>query len=169
MPRVEQVAGELNGAAAGIWNGIPLSCHVATLIWLHHAQTGALPAGPLAIPKLINFRTIIQQIVARGRPLQAAWQQVVQVAPGSILVFSDDAGEPGHSCTATTDTILIGYNQTGWFRSPGVAADFSIHFTSDIRWLGPPFPTGRVTGQHDRVYWLTATDGETAKGVYQNA
>lgn len=168
MPRLESVAARLNGAAVGVWNGIPLSCHVATLIWLHCADTGALPAGPQAIPKLLRFRDIMVQIVAAGTPLQATRNQVVEVPLGSVVVFADEGGEPCHSCTATGTTILIGYNQSDWFSSAGVPSDFSVHFTSDIRWLGPQFPSHRVTGPFSRVYALSATDGETAKAIYHN-
>jgi hypothetical protein len=168
MHRLQDVAAKLPGAAVGKWNGIPLSCHVASLIWLHHAQTGALPAGPLAIPKLEHFRAIMLQIAAAGTPLQALFGQVVEVPVGSIVVFTGDAGNPDHSCTATSGTILIGYNQTEWFSSPGVAADFSVHYTSELQWVRPPVPASRVIGPRNRIYTLTATDGAQATRIYRD-
>ena len=168
MARLQDVAARLPGVSVGLWNGIPISCHVATLIWLHYAQTGALPAGPLAIPKLEHFRAIMLQIVAAGAPLQVVFGQVIEVPVGSVVVFTSDSGEPGHSCTATGSTILIGYNQTEWFSSPGVPAEFSVHYTSDLQWVSPPFPARRVVGPRNQLYTLTATDGNRAKRIYRD-
>lgn len=161
---LDRIARELPGQSGASWRKIPMSCHVATLIWLHEAQFGILPNGPADIPKLLDFNAIITRIVAAGTAVTRQYGQVVEFKPGSVVVFHRNR-DMGHSCVADSHTVLVGYNQTDWFSSPGVANRFSVHFTSDIKWRGAG-PSTEAEAKTGHFYSLSVTPGPTAIDIY---
>ncbi len=152
---MQQVAVQLPGQAGAYWRGIPMSCHVATLIWLHHASTGNLPAGFNEIPKIGNANEVLRRIFRRGVRLRVNHRQDVPLVPGSVLVFERN-GEPMHSCVAVTNKKIAGYNQTDWFRQQGgrqagIASQFTEHQILDVDWV-MPFPSDKAKAGANGVY-----------------
>ena len=167
---LENVVAKLPGDNdTGTWRGIPLSCHVASLIWIHHAEFGSLPNGINEIPALVRANAILKTVKDSGKKVTAAWGQVVEFEPGSVVVFYDKAGNAGHSCVMESSTMIFGYNQANWFKTDGVMNCFSTHLTSDLNWIGqPPHDTVRRTlnGNHD--YMLSVTPGGVACAIYRS-
>lgn len=169
---LETIVARLPGdTGAGTWNGIPLACHNATCIWLHHAEFGRLPGGVNDMPAIFRAQAIVNEIVTYGKALTASWGQVVELPAGSVLLFHDDNGHAAHSCVMYAATHIVGYNQTNWFTSDGVMNGFSVHQTSDINWAGlPPHGKAARTGPNlsQHVYRLTATPGNIACAIYRS-
>jgi hypothetical protein len=166
---------KIDGAANGMWQGIPTTCHFATCFWMFTDYMNRPPANQkeyldcFGNPELV-VRAVIQQGSPRllTRP-SSAGPPVLTVAPGSVVVFIQDGknGRLGHSCVAMNENRVGGYNQTGWFFT-GVSHEYTSHHTSELRWRGDEYPQdveGNVLGKS--WYQLMAIEGETAKKIAQ--
>ena len=110
---------------------IPISCHLATLTWLYReVRQRAQKATELG---QIDVNDVIKAIAEGGSLRETPYRGTLAVSRNSVIVFMCD-GQPMHSCTAISTTQIGGYNQSDWFRTPGVGHGYSSHNVTDFRW-----------------------------------
>jgi hypothetical protein len=127
--------GQIPGAVPPMWNGIPTTCHFATVWWAFRDEFNKLPVQSDFLGRLNNPTGAVQSMLAHGRRLTRPMIGSVTLTPGTVVVFVN-GGNAVHSCTARTATTLGGYNQLNWFSGAGVNHGYSIHPTTEIRWRG---------------------------------
>lgn len=136
--------GVIPGTVGQTWNGIPVTCHFATVYYLFCAEFGREPTRDVYL-QLGNPTGVMRQIAAMGRPVRKRKGQPLVFSPGTILIFKDGQ-EPAHSCAAKQINLLGGYNQPNWFTSPGIPHGYSEHRTDEIRWRDSKLHKDHVRG-----------------------
>lgn len=158
--------------AGGMWNGIPMACHNATLFWLFEAEFNRIPSQQDYLnafsthPK--NPTGIVRQMLALGQRLQRPGIGHSVLTTSSVIVFVHN-GQPGHSCIATGAGQIGGYNQVNWFTGAGQVNNYTTHPTSEFKWRGAGQPLeieGNVQGK-----WcsLVAVPQNAARAVVRQA
>lgn len=136
--------GVIPGAVGQTWNGIPATCHFATVYYLLSAEFRREPT-PEDYARLGNPTLVLRQIATMGRPVREPEGEPLVFSPGTILVFKNGR-EPAHSCVAKQINLLGGYNQANWFTRQGRPNDYSEHRTDEIRWLDSKSHKNKVEG-----------------------
>ncbi|HJZ91828.1 MAG TPA: hypothetical protein VKE40_13225 [Gemmataceae bacterium] len=159
---------QIPGAVPPYWNGIPTTCHFATLFWLYWDEFNRQPTQAVFQGPLLNPVAVVQSMLPHGRRLSRPLFGSLTLTPGMVVVF-DDGGIPRHSCTARTANTLGGYNQVGWFAGPGVNHGYSAHPTTELRWRGLLQPHD-VQGSSANFQWceLVAIPEGVAKAIVRS-
>ncbi|HJQ57263.1 MAG TPA: hypothetical protein VJ890_10175 [Vineibacter sp.] len=129
--------------AGGMWNGIPMACHNATLFWLYEAEFSRQPSlndyldAFSTHPK--NPTGIVREMLPFGQRLSRPLAGNSQLTPGAVIVFVHN-NQPGHSCIATTGGQVGGYNQVNWFTGAGAVNSYTTHATSEFKWRSAQRP-----------------------------
>jgi hypothetical protein len=131
--------GQIPGAVPPFWNGIPSTCHFATLWWAFRDEFNKQPVQADFTGPLNNPIAIVRSMLPHGKRLSRPLFGSLTLTAGTVVVFVYN-GQPAHSCTARTATTLGGYNQVDWFTGAGVNHGYSIHPTTEIRWRGLAHP-----------------------------
>jgi hypothetical protein len=162
--RVRAISG-LDGSANG-------TCLYATIYWLYEDLHGVAPTAKLMsdIAFHCTFNRIFNDMIAVGSRVSRPIFGSLNLVPGSVLVFQKN-GQPGHGCIVKSSTAIGGYNQTNWFRTPGITHRYSEHSPNDIVWRGathphdvnvnvvvPPFPPNPIWGTLYQVNQAQAKD-----------
>ena len=138
MSLVETVVKNSLIGAKGLWNEpgspvqIPTTCHFATMFWLFQTEYGRDPT----LNEIIGFGAVqaaVGRMVPFGVRKTCPTYGPLTLTMGSILVFNTPTS-PGHSCVAIGAQVVGGYNQTGWWKLPGVKDGYSSHQTTQLRW-----------------------------------
>lgn len=140
-PMLENVVADFTGGA-NTWNGIPTSCHVATLYWIYRDEFGQAPTQAQYVARLNNPTAIIRNMLPHGQALANAGAAIAAAA-GSVIVFVG-GGQPRHSCVKLAGNQIGGYNQLNWFTTPGQDHRYSTHAVANIKWRGGWFHGGQV-------------------------
>jgi hypothetical protein len=122
-------------AAGGVWNGIPTTCHMATLYWIHRSELRTLATQNDYLNAFLNPTAVMTGMLAFGRRLSKPMIGNINLTPGSVIIFAKN-GQALHSCVARNHNTIAGYNQVNWFTSAGVNHGHSTHSVADIKWTG---------------------------------
>lgn len=157
------------GAVGRIWNGIPTSCHFATIYWIIQEEFGRVPtvADFATIGELNGAIRIMVQIggVRINRPGGGGQ---LNFTPGSVIVFVSN-NQPAHSCVATFANQVGGYNQQGWFTAGGLNHGYSYHNTNQFKAWGGIFNSKKIRGNIDNTYYrLYSVSEGWAKSIIWN-
>jgi len=164
MPVATRVM-NIPGAVGGRWNGIPTTCHFATLYWLYCEEFGHPPTvDNFTNSDLSNPTGVVNQMLAHGRRLTRPMRGNITMTAGSVVVFVQN-NQSGHSCIARTLNTLGGFNQPNWFTTLGVNHGYSTHHSADIEWLS----RSEVSGNRDQRCRLVAVDEGIARAVVRQA
>lgn len=145
-----QAVGRFTNADDGDFAGQRIMCHGASVYWLYNAEFSRPPSfREFTDKKLSPPDPIIASMLKFGRQLKNL-TELNAVIPGTVLVFVEN-GMPKHSCVAIMNHSIAGYNQTGWFTSPGIGGDYDTHRTSEVTWLGKPH-AGMVQGSNSTMH-----------------
>ncbi|MGH7932125.1 MAG: hypothetical protein ACREQN_03050, partial [Candidatus Binataceae bacterium] len=101
-PRITQLLatqiGNFTGVGTTAWNGIPASCHIATLYWVFMDEFSRPPAQADFLNHFVNPNAIITRMLSMGHRLTRPNGGVpLALTPGSVIVF-ERGGQPVHSC-----------------------------------------------------------------------
>lgn len=149
-------------AVGRVWRAIPTTCHMATLYWLHDAELRRLETQNEYLSAFSNPTIIMTDMLAHGRKLSKPLLSDIQLAPGTVIIFSMN-GQALHSCVASNHHTISGYNQVNWFNTVGVDHGHSVHSVADLKWTG--LRNNRVDGntQRNSPCQLFAIEESTAK------
>jgi hypothetical protein len=155
--------GNIAGAVGQSWNGIPTTCHFATLYWLYADEfNNAITTQADYLNKFPNPTAVISSLLPFGRKLSRPAFGNLNLVPGNILVFAHGMNA-GHSCVALNANTIGGYNQDGWFSQAGGNHTYTTHPTSQIVWRGITHPKDVRRPNIATNYNLVAIDENTAK------
>lgn len=164
MPVANRVS-NIMGAVAQRWNGIPTTCHFATIYWLYSEEFGQAPdANHYLKTDLSNPTRVINQMLPFGRHLQRPGRGGLNLTAGSVVVFVHNHSA-GHSCIARTMNSIGGYNQLNWFTSAGRDHDYSTHNCTDFNWRS----RNEVNGNRNQPCRLVVIDEQVARAVVRQA
>jgi|FLYL01.1.fsa_nt_gi hypothetical protein len=160
---LKDIVGPIPGAANKTWNSIATSCHFATVYWLL-AEVLSRQPNLEDFVRIGDPTLIVKQMLAKGRRISRSRLGSLMLTPGTVVAFVQD-GEPKHSCVAIESTKLGGYNQTGWFSTPGVDHGYSTHHTIEFKWRGGQMNADDVQGNQGQWCQLYAIDETSAENV----
>lgn len=117
-----------------------VQCHQATCYWLYE-EVFDHPPAPLEFTgkTLLNVQPFMGRMARLGSKLSPADFAKRDVGGGTILIFTDAAGDAKHSCVVRWDGSIGGYNQTNWFKmengeEKGKDSEWSVHDPASIPW-----------------------------------
>ena len=142
------------GAGAMTWNGIPTSCHFATIYWIILDEANRMPTAN-DFMNIGNINEAMKRMVQNGgvRINQPPGGGQLNLTTGSVIVFVRN-NEPSHSCVATSATRVGGYNQLGWFTAGGSNHGYSSHNTNQFKAWGPRrWNRNKIRGNVANVYY----------------
>lgn len=135
--RISQI-GRIQVSDHGHTVDLHLQCHQAVCYSLYWEAHGHPPTGNVFLNgSFANTTTFLTGLARMGSPVRREDLISGRVEPGAILVFVDKQLNAKHSCIALTGARIGGYNQLDWFRTPGIASEYSAHGFDDVRWAKP--------------------------------
>jgi hypothetical protein len=137
---------------------IPISCHLATNVWLFREYRQIEP-------DLFDVADSTAVVTAISKIATLQKRSSFAVAPGTVVIFMASNG-PAHSCTAKSQTMLGGYNNRGWFSSKGEDHDYSEHTPTHVQWCEDGTT---VKGYNEKIYEIwTASESKVRKAYLQS-
>jgi hypothetical protein len=151
------------------FGGVNIMCHGATLYWLYTDEFGSPPSmNVFTSNSLSPPDPVIKSMLPLGK--QVLNSMALKALPaGTVIVFVEN-GSPKHSCVTLNGKMIGGYNQTGWFTSPGTGGHYSTHSMDDVQWLSGMMSHNQVQGSNASMKCkLIAIPENTAKAVVRRA
>ncbi|NNE97383.1 MAG: hypothetical protein HKN25_00035 [Pyrinomonadaceae bacterium] len=114
---------------------LQIQCHQATGYWLYEEAFNEAPTGDhYTNSSLFEATEMMTNLARYGKKLSPPAMGSLNIASGTVLIFTDQQNTAKHSCVINGAGNIGGYNQQSWFSSTGIANSFTTHATGDIRW-----------------------------------
>jgi hypothetical protein len=135
------VTGHTAIGAGGTWTDpnvhppvpIATSCHFATTYWAFRDEFNRAPTLD-DILRIGVAQAVLTGLIHRAARKNQPVMGNLNLTPGSVLIFVDDAHLAAHSCVATAAQSIGGYNQMGWYSAGGGNHTYSNHTTAQLQW-----------------------------------
>jgi len=118
--------------AGRTWNGIPTSCHFATVYWVFLDEFNRAPTQQEMVA-IGDAQGAVGRWLPHGSRKSNPLTGSLTLTAGSILVFVRN-NQAGHSCVAITQQTLGGFNQMSWYSAGGANHAYSAHPTNQLMW-----------------------------------
>lgn len=167
--RLTRVANKRSDVVGKYWKThLLMACHNAVLLWLFEAEYNKSLKDAVEFASVFAGKYVPTQIMSliakKGKKVPAPSGGAAVLKSGHVLVFVDGEGVAGHSCVSWNHKMIIGYNQLGWFKTPGEDHGFSVHKPADLDWVG-----SQVRANGSKLYTLMAVPEDKARKLVRAA